>query len=189
MNTSFHIQILKKHIIAIVLITLLAGAGATLYKTIKNPGNFNTTIFLSIGIKQTLASGSYDDVQAADQFTETIQGWMKNPALIERIENQTKNNIGFSRHKQEKQNLVITFTAETNADANKIATILLKELNNEIETYNRAINGQFTIATSGISINEDDNKIYLYGALGIIIGLVLSIGLAYLHESIFRKQK
>ncbi|MBU0667915.1 hypothetical protein KJ951_00865 [Patescibacteria group bacterium] len=186
MKLILHLKLLRKHLAAIISITVLAGMATTLYALVKSPGNYDATIFISVGIQQTDTTGSYDDVRAADQFTETIQGWMKNPALIDRIKKQTKLDFGLSAHKQEKQNIVITFSAHSNDDADKIASTVISELIKEVSVYNQAVKGNFRLAISDYSVTEEKNKIFIIAAIGTILGLALAIALAYFRESIFR---
>lgn len=164
-----HLQLIKRYWTAVALITLLACAGGII--ATNQLASHQATLFFNIGAE--------NDAEAADQFSETVQGWFKNPDLLNRI------NTTPSARKQEKQNIVVTFGAESEQEARKKAETTIQELKKEITAYNAATKNQFQLAIATIEIKDQNTKKNILVILAFLLGLALSIGLAYLYEYMF----
>ncbi len=157
----------------------------------KNKNLYKTTVFLSIGVNESAAkenpnSSIYENVQAADQFSETVQGWFKNPDFLQRIEKKSASGSNISARKQEKQNLLVSYNTVTRQQAEKISGAIKNELIDELNTYNQKTNTAFQLAIYTPSINEESANIPLFLLLGILAGLALGIGICYCYEYFFQ---
>ncbi|HLG26116.1 MAG TPA: hypothetical protein VI588_05055, partial [Candidatus Gracilibacteria bacterium] len=125
MTIRSHLSLYRRHWIIIVLLTLITGGASYYYGLQKATRPYETTLFISLGVAQTETNfnpdSPYDYGQAADNFTETVQGWFKNPGLLNEINESVGEDIDISARRQEKQNLVITFDAPSEKKAQEIS--------------------------------------------------------------------
>ncbi len=158
-----------KEILALMVITT---AASVIFGLQYNKTSFSNTIFLTIGAKQESDQkiSPYETLQAADHFAEAVQGWFKNPALIEKIREQSGIDVDFGARKQEKQNLVITFKAVNAEDFKKIAAAAKSVLLSEIATYNLQTGSEFSIPNYAVSSKESSLPIILFALGGLIAG-------------------
>lgn len=181
MNILEALKLYKQHWIAILLITLVVTAATLGAAMTRDPSTHEATLFLSIGTKQMNNSSTpFDDVQAADRFTETLQGWFKNPDLLKRIEAQTGESVSLSARKQEKQNLIVSLPAMSEEQAQTIADATIQQLQQDIQTYNTQTESRYTLALSSVTISEQQMKLPLFGVVGFAFGLAFALGLTHL---------
>lgn len=186
MDSSSHLYLYRRHWLSIAIITVLSVATVAIFTVVPNPSTHEGTLFLSIGVRQTQdMSTSYDDVQAADQFAETVQGWFKNPNLIGRIEERSGGKADLSARKQEKQNLIVSFDAVSEVQARQLADATIEELRSEIQAYNAETESNYTLALAHATITEEGTRAVLFIILAVILGIALGTGLAYLYEYLF----
>ena len=96
----------------ILLIAVLVGASIGLAHAIKNEGKTREAlIFVTLGME--VDSGTPADfyvtnesANVVDQFTETVQGWLYNPSLQERMSAEAGVPLNMGVRKQEKQNFI-----------------------------------------------------------------------------------
>lgn len=170
-----------------ILVTILAYSFALM----KNKNLHKATVFLSIGVnesgtKENQSSSIYENVQAADQFAETVQGWFKNPDFLARIEKKSGFGSNITARKQEKQNLLVNFNTPTREQAERISEVIKNELVYELNTYNQQTNTAFQLALYTPNINEESVNVLLFLLLGILAGLALGIGIGYGYEYLFQ---
>jgi len=185
MNVIQHIKLYKKHwkaIFGIIIITMISSA---LFAMTKDKVQYNSTLFLTIGNQQAQESTGYEELQAADQLTETLQGWFRNPAFIKEIEEKSKIPANLSARKQEKQNLLITFTSKNEENAKKVAKTTISQIEKKLDQYNEAMHSSFKVALSSTITEKKETKVIIYIIIGLILGSILAIGSTYLYELIF----
>lgn len=188
MNIQNTLQLYKKNWIGILLITILSTGVGISVATTRNALTHEATLFLNIATKQgNNASTTFDDIQAADRFTETVQGWFKNPNLIHRIEESTGQPAHLSARKQEKQNLIITLPAINEEQARILASTTIEELRNDINQYNTETQSQYTLALTSVTIQEQENKTLIFAVVGFAFGLILALALAHLWQMLQKK--
>lgn len=182
-----YLSLMRRNAAAALLITLLI-TGTTLCLVLyKNRSPYVSTIFVSIGNAQNgnqAESSSYDRVQAADHFTETVQGWFKNPEFQKRI--RIEGSSETSVRKQEKQNLVLSFTSENAEAAKKMNENTKSELQREIDTFNSVTNNEFKIAIYSENIEKKQLPVMLFLIISVIGGAILSSFAIYGYEYLFR---
>lgn len=175
-----------RHKFFILSLTILLTICGYYFAISKLKTNYTATLFVSIAVKDEgkidLYSSTLENLQAADLFTETIQGWFKNPSFINRIKTQAENLSNLTAKKQEKQNLVINFTTNTIEESEKNQKAIWNILNSEINLYNTATSTDFSIAISNQDylLKESNSKIYIF--LALLIGLIISYLCAYFYE-------
>lgn len=154
----------------------------------KNTAPYETTIFISIGNNQNSAldqESAYENVQAAEHFSETVQGWFKNPKFQERIKMNSSSEM--NARKQEKQNLVVTFSSERAEEGQLGSEKLKNELEKEISGYNSGTNSDFQIAVYTFDTKHKPLSFALFLIISIIGGLVLASFALYGYEYLFEK--
>lgn len=180
------LKIFAKHWKEIIAVTILTMILSVIFGFFYNKTAYTNTIFINIGART--ASGfdtpasPYETVQSADSFTETVQGWFKNPVLVERIRTSAGYNVDFSVRKQEKQNLLVTFKSETSGQGKKTAQITEEAIRGEIGRYNRESGADFRMPVSDIYSREGSIHPAIFGVLGLILGLILGYFLSALLE-------
>lgn len=181
-----HFKLYQRNWLPILFITAVVAAAFTQATVSRSTATHAGTIFLSIGTKEDTESTSFDDFQAADQFTESVQGWFRNPDLLTAIAaNLDQNKVSISARKQEKQNLVLTYVADSEKAAQSIGVETVAVLDEEINKYNANTGKEFTIALSSTYISDVPDRTAIFIAIGIILGIVAAVGLTYLYEFIF----
>jgi len=188
MKTFDYLKLAARHSIVILTLTSLATLAGFSYFQLKNQEKYSTTLFITVGIKNEPSGNqeenNYYNVQAADQFTETIQGWFKNPAFLNKINQQSNVSSAISAAKQEKQNLVITYETASREIATVKQNAIIKTLNSEINAYNLATSSQVQVAVNSAQSNPQSSSRFPYIAIAFILGLVSSFALSFIIEKI-----
>ncbi len=185
-----HLQLIKRNLGQVLLFTVVIITAGVIIGSNNMKSLNEVTIFLSISVQEdsnkNSLSTSYDDVQAADHFTETIQGWFKNPIFNNNIKSEVKID-SLSAERQEKQNLFINYALDNTAQIEQSVDTIKKNLNNEIDRYNQVSGTDFQIALfnheSGV---REAKTIYLVFFL-LILGITIGIAYAYLSEYLHKK--
>jgi len=170
----------------IALIAVLTAIAATAFGIIYNRNSFSATIFINIGAIQdntfSNPGNPFEALQAADQFTESVQGWFKNPLLLETIRTESGIRADFSIRKQEKQNLLITYKTDSLESAKTIAEITRKNLEKQITIYNGRNSSNFTIPSYDSFITESQLPLVLFSMLGLFAGIFIGYYLTIFWE-------
>jgi len=156
---------------------------------------YDATVFTTITVKKDTISSqlstSYDDVRAADHFTETVQGWFKNPHFLQSIRESELNrdiliimaeDFTISAERQEKQNLVINFHVDGQDRVDNISNAAISVLENAIQKYNRTSDTDFAIASHETYYAKSASKLNFLLLFALILGLCAGIGLSYIYE-------
>lgn len=147
-------------------------------------GAVRTEIFTTIAAENFGREG--DATDAANYFSETIKGWLKNPSLLSEVEEQSGiSNISLSAHPQERQNLVIDVTASSTEDSEATARVLLEVLAKRINAYNLETKASFKLIPQGMNTYQLATRsqfIYILG--GLIAGAIGGLFLIFSKESL-----
>lgn len=187
MNFLDYIYLIRRNLVSVALITLLVmGVTMTLVK-MKNNNAFQSTAFITVGnsLKTFGTLSPYENVQAADHFSETVQGWFKNPDFQQRIQKTAKTDI--SARKQEKQNVVISFSADSEETSKKINEDIKSELEKEIDSYNLKTGSTFQLAAYSLNIEEKPLSYLIFMIVSLLGGITLSSFAVYFLEYFTRK--
>ncbi len=167
---------------SILIVTILVAISAGVFGVIKNKTVYQATVFINIGAKQNNQNTSLlEAVQAADQFTETIQGWFKDPSFLAKISNGSTE---ISARKQEKQNLIVEYVKSTPEEAINLSSEIKQGLQEQLESYNSQTQNGFTIGVFSTTVNTKNYPLGLVIILGIIGGFMGGQALAYVFEYI-----
>jgi len=162
-------KILAISIITTVLTTILG----VVYTTNKTVG----TIFVNIGAVEKITTSNennlYDTIQAADQFSETVQGWLKNPSLLETINRQSGYQANLTTRKQERQNFTITFKTQSEEAANKIITAIKNNMEQLISLYNTNNSSNFTLSLFTYTVKQSETTILIFLLSGLFAGIFI----------------
>lgn len=165
---------------SILIVTILVAISAGVFGVIKNKTVYQATVFINIGAKQNNQNTSLlEAVQAADQFTETIQGWFKDPSFLSKISNDP---TGISARKQEKQNLIVEYEKNTREEATNLSSEIKHALQEQLENYNAQTQNGFTLGVFSTTVTTKNYPIGLVILLGIIGGFVAGQVLFYVFE-------
>ena len=177
-----------KEIIIITVITVILSVFFGFYYDKTAASN---TVFINVGAGQPAGSAQaaspYESVQAADQFSETTMGWLKNPLLLDEIRTTSGFDVDLNVRKQEKQNLVVTFKTETPDQAKKIARISEEILRREIGRYNLATGSEFRMPIFNFYTKESSIPLPLFAAMGTLLGIILGYVLCALLEKFLKE--
>lgn len=172
-----------KEILAITLITMITGV---LVSNWKNKTAFETTIFITVGAQQqntnTMPTSLYENVQAGDQFAETIMGWFKNPSFLQKIAEKSGFMVNPGARKQEKQNVVINFNSGSVPEAQEITTALHETLDEEILHYNDTTLSHFQLGLFASRTEQKPVSTTSVIILALALGSLLGTGYAWFFE-------
>lgn len=182
MNFLDYIYLIRRNLLSVTMVTILVMAATMTLVKMKNNSAFQSTVFITIGnsLKTSGALSPYENVEAADHFSETVQGWFKNPDFQQRIQRTTKTDI--SARKQEKQNIVISFAADSEETSAKINGDIKSELEKEIDSYNLKTGSTFQLAAYSLNVEEKPLSYLIFMVISLLGGLTLSSFAVYLLE-------
>ena len=179
------IQPLVTHWKKIAIIAVITAIASIVFGYGYLQHKYETTLFLSIG-SITDGNSILDNVEAADHFAETVQGWFKNPAFLKQVNKLSGIDAGLSARKQEKQNLIVTYKTLNDDDGKYIATAVNTSVEMEIKKYNQTTKSSFTLALFSSDTKELGDRTLFLAVFGLLIGLALGIALSFAYESLFR---
>ncbi len=174
------------------IITALVALSSVILVQWKNTKPFSSTVFVSIGTVQepnlqNNPTNIFENVQASDQFSQTVQGWFKNPQFLDQLSQKTGIISDISASNQQKQNVVVTFDAATQDQANMLSQTVKDELNNEIQTYDNKTGTKFQAAILEANIQKKPLSLILFLLVGILGGLIVASFALYGYEYFLRK--
>lgn len=146
--------------------------------------SYSNEVFATIGVQENqenLQSLS----EAANQFGQTMTGWLKFPNFMTNLSKQVSLPEGssISAHLQERQNIIFTLT--TSKEISSEALIKVKDyLQTQIDNYNKVSQTEFILTQIDYSQSKIQ-KTYAFGAgVTIVICLILSAGIWFLRKEI-----
>lgn len=194
MNLKSHLKLILRNLLFISAVTAVTILCALFFGKKFLATDYNATVFITITVKnETISSQlstSYDNVRAADHFTETVQGWFKNPAFLKSIRETELNrysiipdgDFSISAERQEKQNLVINFHVNEQDRVENISHAAISVLESAIKKFNRTSDTDFAIASHETYFTKSASKMNFLLLFALIMGLCAGIGLSYLYE-------
>lgn len=167
-----------KGILAVGLIfVVISGSWTLLFAKTR----YNSTLFFTVaGEKGSISL--YEDTRGADLFSETVQGWTKNPGLIEEIGKQTNINFDISGRVQESQNVVVDLSADSKEAIVKVSETTLKVLQDKVTEFNNETGNSFVLAIPTIKYVISEPTLGKNEIIFFVIGLLIGILLAFVYE-------
>ena len=183
-------QLFSRHKIIIPLTTIVCAAvGLYVGLHLNSIYRFDNSIFIDFSIQdKNHQTSSYENLEAADQITESIQGWIKDTSFQNTINSTTHLNFGIQAKKQEKNNLIINFNTTTADQASVIGNAINKELEARLRQYNNNADLNIFANAQPLQINPKTDLTIIYAALGAITGFLLSLLFAWTGEKLFSKK-
>lgn len=174
--------------VAIVIVTV---AGTFAWQMLQ-PVHYVTSMSFSVNRanKEKTADYQFDGyyaLQAADLFSQTLVSWMQTPSILVEIYEQAQLPTSVdsihgltSRFKTKKvatQNVVVTYSSPTQAEADKLATAITTVTKNLTESVNRDSENK-SLFDLGVAKPVTVRATYdpvLTGAGSFVVGLVLAL--------------
>ncbi|MCC6643230.1 hypothetical protein IT411_00605, partial [Candidatus Peregrinibacteria bacterium] len=154
----------------------------------RNQAQFEENIFLTFSVEdENKTSSTYENLQASDQITESIQGWFKDPALSSTLEKTTGQHKNINAKKQEKNNLIISFDSLTPEESQSYHQALLAHLQQRLNSYNQRSDLKVNVATEYSVVNNKPSLVFLFGIMGLLIGSILGMVWCYCLEKFTQK--
>lgn len=185
MNFSDYLKLILRNKLLIIIVAVFSVAAAYFYSTTFNSNPYQSTLFLTFGIQDKAISpttSTYENLEAADQITESIQGWFKDPGFTNQITQTSQLNYPINAKKQEKNNLIIEFNSPDLTSAQHYSDSIVSSLNQRLLQYNSKSDLQINIATSTLDNQRSANRIYLILAVALGIGLIIGFLASLLWE-------
>ncbi len=187
------VETLKKRIVLIISITLLATAisGALSYFLIKPVYKSSTQILVSQAAAGALASIAGMSFDADAKYIETYNVIMKSPYILDQVIEELKLDTtpaglnGSLSVSQEGQSQVVTLSVQNNDPAeavlitNEIAKVFQREIAKLMQIDNIHILSPAELSDNPVPIKPQP---VLNMAIAFVVGLMASIGLAFLLE-------
>lgn len=141
-----------KVLIAALTISLIV----SFYWSSQQEASFHTTIFTTIANQSE--SSTQENEQASTYFGETLMGWFRNPAFLDKIYSQANAQGSLSAHKQERQNLIIEIDADSEANSEALAGAAFSVLQTEIEQFNQDTENKYQLLDLGMTTYQNPLK-------------------------------
>ncbi|MBT5016110.1 hypothetical protein HN748_00265 [Candidatus Peregrinibacteria bacterium] len=177
MDPREFLNFIWRHAVVILMVTVLTALLGASYTWRFDEGEKGGLIFLTMGMEIPDAiPAAYlvtsDGHNVVDHFTETVQGWLVNPALDTRIDELAGTDVQLAIRKQEKQNLLVTMTVPMEADVAQSKEAVLTVINQDIDIYNEVTNSDYVLVLSSISEFETPPQYALNMIVGGMLGVV-----------------
>jgi len=124
----------------------------------------------------------FEDIRGADLFSETVQGWTKNPGLIAEIEEEAGESFGISGRVQENENVVVELSAKSEDSIKKVSESTLKVLQDKVSQFNKDTKHSFKLSVPTIKYEISEPKLGKNEVIFLVLGLLIGIGIAFLYE-------
>ncbi len=170
----------RRHLLKVFIVALLTALLGLGYTWKFDEGKQGGLIFLTMGMEIPDAiPAAYlvtsDGHNVVDHFTETVQGWLVNPAMDTRIDALAGTDVDLAIRKQEKQNLLVTMTIPIEADVDVAKEAVLAVVQEDIAIYNQATNSDYVLVLSSMSPFETPPQYLLNMIVGGLLGGVFVI--------------
>lgn len=156
------------------------------------PESFSTSLAFTVNRinKQDVKEYQYDGyyaLQASDLFTETVVSWFLTPSVIvemydaagvpANVQDLSSLTARFKIKKYSSQNLGVTFTSFSRADAEKLAAAVVKTVEVKASQLNQSADRKalFEVVGSKPVTVERSRQALLVGVVGFILGAFLAV--------------
>lgn len=193
-----YIKIIKNNSTLIGIIGI-AVALLTLYFTKNQPSYYQSSLSLLVSSVEPQPTSDYRfdgyyTIQATDLFSNTVEAWIKSPEVVAEIYRQAKidingNNIKgltkkFKAEKMSPHYIELRYTTETEKDANGIAELITKVLDEKASVISAVSQKQtaFTVKSGTPIIMASKPPILINTIIGLIVGLIAGLGFVIIKE-------
>ena len=197
MELKEYLKIIKRGISLVLSLTLLVGLAALIF-TASQETLYETSLSLSISRADTQETldykyDQYYAIQASELFANTVEQWLKSPEVATKIYQKAEVELPvkslrkltkkFRANKMASQYVEVGFKAKSKDEAKRISSATLAVLQDKAALLSQVDRtALFSIIGAEPVIVEDKPDIGLNTFLGLVTGLFLGIGLAFLKE-------
>ncbi len=182
---------LRRRLLPLFIVAVIALVISVGYTWKYDEGEKGALVFMTIGMDVSAEMpASYlttDGPNVVDQFTETVQGWLFNPAFLARVDEQSGTEVSLGVRKQEKQNLLVTVTVPVEEDAMMASEAMLNVLDEEFANYNAMSNTGFLVALSSVTPFGDDPQYGWNAVVLVFLALVVAIVVFLMRDYLGRR--
>lgn len=169
------------YILFITLFCVIAGFSASNFIDTEK---FDNSLFFTVSIKDKGDfSDAYSNLQASDQFTESLQGWFKDQSLLQNIYESSKLGFPIKAKKQDKNNLIISYSSDTQENGKIFKEAINSEISKKISAYNSNSDIRVFITSSDLFVNKQESKSMFYLIVSTIIGIIFGYVFSFLFET------
>lgn len=183
---TFHefIKFIHRNWIPILIdIILVLIIGLSLVVTVFKP-EIQNNIFYSISVQNHAGNAvisPFENLKAADQFSDSLFGWLKDPALLSTF-NKSGNFSNLKITKQEKNNLQISYKTLNKQIGYNLYNQIKITLNQQIKQYSKNSDFNFIAAISNFNQAKQKNNYLLLILIFLFLGLIIGIASVYIYE-------
>ncbi len=189
---------MRKYKVAIMSITVVAGAAALIFSFVR-PVYFDTSISFSINRinQQTTQDYQFDGyyaIQASDLFSQTVMSWFMTPSVLLEIYGQAgidpdissieEISSRFRTRKYSPQNIVVQYQERDHATADKIAQAIISTVEEKSTAANQTSDQQafFEVVGATPVIVENKPDPIINTAIGLVAGFIIATVAVYFIE-------
>lgn len=184
MSISEYLKLASRNSIYILIITLFCVITGFLASNYLDTVKYNNSLFFTISVKDKGEfSDAYSNLQASDQFTESLQGWFKDPSLLKNIYDQSGLNFPINAKKQDKNNLIISYFSDSQENGKILKEAINSEISKKISAYNSNSDIRVFITSSDLYVDRQSSKTILYLIISTIIGIIFGYAFSLLFET------
>lgn len=175
MDLFAFLKLLHRQWTTIVLITLATLIAAFFVNSLQPP-KFKSTLLYSAGIShETNSEKSFDVTKVADDFAQTVTGWMRSPTFSERVSSLSETSVSASATTQAKQNFLIELFYQDEEGKDKIIAATKQTLEEELKKYNQESKFKFFLTLHGNSSSVTKKSLFFVMSAAALGGLLLSL--------------
>jgi capsular polysaccharide biosynthesis protein len=164
----------QKLIIAVVVIAAMIASATVAFL---QPVSYQTTLLYSTGIaNETQLTEGFDATKLADDFANTISGWLRSPDFTRRLSELANTAVSISGETQAKQNFLVNLNYGDNEATSRISALAQRMLQEEIAKYNQPSKLKFVATLHGETNAAKQANLFLTLMAAALGGLLLAIG-------------
>lgn len=186
MTASEYLKLVLRHPVSVLLIALASTfSGMLFYQFNLQPGYDNTVLY-AVGLENPHSTtDSFENLQAADLFTESIQGWFRDPTFLKQISASAQGqSFPIKSKKQEKNNLLITFSSDSQENAINYASAITLAMETRLLQYNNISGLKIAIFPGGVDSVPARSQLSIVLLVALFCGLLFGFLGTYLLEKV-----
>lgn len=204
LKNSDVLKIVWKDRLTVALVILFCIILGLIFENARTPG-FSTMGALAISTEgeQKTTDFNYDhyySMEAVDSLTDSLEEWLKNPAVLREARNSAKTNFrsvdwrfwergNWKVRKKAPQLLEVSFYTETESEAKQVEKILQKQTEGFLQKFNLAGEPHFSLTNPSFAVESKAPRYAFIIILSSIWGIILGGLLALERENLKLERK
>jgi capsular polysaccharide biosynthesis protein len=199
MELKEYYKILRTNVSVVIYTVLIAIVGVYAW-SMKQSGNYNTSLILNISREETQSTADYRydqfyRIQADEKFAETIQQWLKSPGIVSEIfeksgiEQQEDKSLrqlskSFGAEKLSPEVVEVRYSAASSDDAKKIGDAIGRAISDKTKSLNVEAKDPswFSVSPSNLIILKNTQDLRINLSIAAAIGLFFGILFAFIKH-------